>query len=100
MIVILKNKKLSGIDFDQLKKVVEAFNQQSTNKDQQQNSINIPSFEIENDFFGMQLLPGVYELVYINYTIKQILSDSDFELNIQADTNSFGYSFFQNYINF
>ena len=62
-----KNKKLSRIDFVQLKKVVEAFNQQSTNKDQQQNSINTPSFEIENDFFEMQLLPGVYELVDITY---------------------------------
>ena len=72
-----KNRKITRKKFDQLKKVVEAFNQQPTNKDQQQNSINIPSFEIENHFVEIQLPPGVYELVDINNTIKQILSDSD-----------------------
>ena len=39
-------------------------------------------------FFEFELTPGEYELVDINNTIKQILSDSDFELNIQADTIS------------
>ena len=82
-----KSKNLARKDFDQAQKVVEAFNQQSTNKDQQKSTI-IPSFENENNFFEVQLPSGVYELVDINKTIKQILSDSDFELNIQADTIS------------
>ena len=82
-----KNKKLTRKDFDESQKIVEAFNQHSTNKDQQK-SITIPSFEIENNYFEMQLPSGVFELVEINKTIKQILSDSDFELNIQADTIS------------
>ena len=73
-----KNKTHTRIDFDQLKKVIEAFKQQLTNKDHQ-NSINIPSFEIENDFFEIQLPPGVKELVDINNTIKQTHSDSDFD---------------------
>ena len=49
-----------------------------------------PEFGSQNDFFEKKLPPGVYELVDINNTIKQILSDSDFgfELNIQADTLS------------
>ena len=43
--------------------------------------MNIPSFEIENDFVELQLLPGVYELVdiyLIKNSINQIFSDSDF----------------------
>ena len=32
------------------------------------------------------MTPGVYELVDINNTIKQILFDSDFEVNIRAGT--------------
>ena len=47
-------------------------------------SINFPSFEVKNDFFEIQLPPAVYELVGINITIKEILSD--FELNLHADT--------------
>ena len=35
------------------------------------NQINIPPFEIiENDFFGIQLTPGVYELVDINNSVE------------------------------
>ena len=80
-----KNKKLTGKDFDQLKKVVEAFNQQPTNKDRQNSITNIAYFEIENGFFQTQLPAEVYELVDINNTIKQTHSDSDFKPNIQAD---------------
>ena len=50
--------------------------------------MNIPEFGIENDFLEIELKPGVNDLVDINDTIKQILSDSDFEFNIQADTIS------------
>ena len=55
------------------------------------NQINLPPFEIiENDFFGIQLSPGVYELVDINNAIKQKIneSDYDFKIDIQADTIS------------
>ena len=50
--------------------------------------MNIPQFGIENEFFEIELTPRVYELVDINITINQKLSDFDFELNIQADTIS------------
>ena len=55
------------------------------------NQINLPPFEIiENDFFGIQLTPGVYELADINNAIKQKIneSDYDFEFNIIPDTIS------------
>ena len=55
------------------------------------NQINLPPFEIiENDFFGIQLTPGVYELVDINNAIEQKIneSDYDFKIDIQADTMS------------
>ena len=45
-----------------------------------------PEIGIENVFFQNELTPGVYELVDINNTIKQILFDSDFEVNIRAGT--------------
>ena len=42
------------------------------------NQINLPPFEIiENDFFGIQLTPGVYELADINNAIKQKINESD-----------------------
>ena len=50
--------------------------------------MNNPEFGIKNEFFEIELTPRVYELVVINITINQKLSDSDFELNIQADTIS------------
>ena len=55
------------------------------------NQINLPPFEIiENDFFGIQLTPGVYELVDINNAFEQKIneSDYDFKIDIQADTIS------------
>ena len=55
------------------------------------NQINLPPFEIiENDFSGIQLTPGVYELVDINHAIEQKIneSDYDFKIDIQADTIS------------
>ena len=36
----------------------------------------------------MQLVPGAYELVDLNAYVKQIITDSDFKINIQADTIS------------
>ena len=43
--------------------------------------ITIPNFEIENEFIDIQLPPGVYELIEINNTIKQIITDSGYELD-------------------
>ena len=41
------------------------------------NQINLPFEIIENDFFGIELTPGVYELVDINNAIKQKIHESD-----------------------
>ena len=78
-----KKKKLTRKDFNQLKELIEVFNY----PDQQ---MHIPDFEIEQDFFGIQLTPGAYELVDINASIKQIIneSDYDFKFNIIPDTIS------------
>ena len=78
-----KKKKLTRKDFNQLKELIEVFN---CPKQQ----IHIPDFEIEHDSFGIQLVPGAYELVDINNAIKQKLFDSDFDFkfNIEADTIS------------
>ena len=85
-----KDKKLSSFDFNELKKVIKDFYLKAKfhNLDIQQNSINIPEFETV--YFDVQLPPGAYELVDINNTIRQIISDSDFvfEFNIEADTIS------------
>ena len=70
------------------------------NLDQQ--PIIIPEFEIENDFFEMELPPRVHDLVDSNETLKQKLRDFihevddtkktvnskfiDSEINIKADT--------------
>ena len=43
--------------------------------------ITIPNFEIENEFIDIKLVPGVYELIEINNTIKQIITDSGYELD-------------------
>ena len=45
---------------------------------------------IENDFFGIQLTPGVNELVDINNAIKQKIYESDYDckFNIVLDTIS------------
>ena len=53
---------LTRNDFDQLKKVVEAKNQQPTNKDKQ-NPIITPSFEIENEFSIGQLFSSLVKAV-------------------------------------
>ena len=53
--------------------------------------ISLPPFEfIENDFFGKELTPGVYELVDINNAIKHKIheSDYDFKIDIIPDTIS------------
>ena len=44
--------------------------------------------EIEHDSFGIQLTPGAYELVDINASVKQIITDSDFKFTIIPDTIS------------
>ena len=41
--------------------MIEVFNQKPTNKDQQQNCINIFYFVIENDFLDIELKAGVFE---------------------------------------
>ena len=83
-----KNEKLTRKDFDKLKKIIDQINKVKDNKESLH--INIPELGIENNIFEIELTPGVYELVDINNTIKQILSDSDFDfkLNIEADTIS------------
>ena len=43
-------------------------------------AITIPNFEIENKFIEIQLVAGVYELIEINNAIKQIITDSDYDL--------------------
>ena len=80
-----KEKTLTRKDFDQLKKIINQNNKDKT--------IIIPEFGIENDFFEIELTPGVYELVDINNAIKQILFSytgpiPDFKINIEADTIS------------
>ena len=42
--------------------------------------MTIPNFKIEDEFFHIQLLPGVYDLIEINNAIKQIMTDSGYEL--------------------
>ena len=76
-----KSKKLTRKDFDQLKAIIIQIIHDKT-------TIIIPGMGIENDFFEIELPPGVYELDDMNNTIKQSFSDSDFELKIEADTIS------------
>ena len=83
-----KKKKLTRKDFNQLKELIQVFNYPNQ-------QIHIPDFEIEHDSFGIQLTPGAYELVDINASIKQIITDmkpallySDFKFNIIPDTIS------------
>ena len=64
-----KKKKLPKKDFDYLKQM------------KSNNPITIPNFEIENEFIDINLVPGVYELIEINNTIKQIITDSGYELD-------------------
>ena len=82
-----KKRNFIGKDFDYLKKTIDQINNIDTKGASRfdKDIINLPEFGIENDFFEIELTPGVFELVDTNNTIKQILSDSDFELNLQAD---------------
>ena len=70
-----------------MKKLIDQINKDTEGASRKDNIKN-PEFGIEKDFIGIELTPGVHELFDINNTIKQVLSDSDFELNIQADTKS------------
>ena len=51
-------------------------------------TLNMPSFEIEQDYIEIELPQRVYELVDVNTAIKQKFADSDFKFNIEADTIS------------
>ena len=70
--------------------MIKIFNQHPTLKDQQQKQsfLNIPSFEIKNDFFEIELTPEVYEVDDMNRTIEQNFSDYRFEFEYEADTIS------------
>ena len=80
-----ENNKLAKKDFNDLKELVEANNQQHT-----KHPITIPEFEIQDDSIEIELPPGVYELVDINNAIKQKIheSDYDFKIDIIPDTIS------------
>ena len=83
--------KLEKINWDEIN--WEEINLDEINQEEinQINQINLPPFEIiENDFFGIQLTPGVYELVDINNAIKQKIHESefDFKIDIIPDTIS------------
>ena len=80
-----ENNKLAKKDFNDLKELVEANNQQHTKY-----PITIPEFEIQDDSIEIELTPGVYELVDINNAIKQKIheSDYDFKIDIIPDTIS------------
>ena len=43
-------------------------------------AITIPNFEIENEFIEIQSVPCVYAFIEINNAIKQIITDSGYEL--------------------
>ena len=51
-----------------------------------ESSITSPSFESVDDFFEIQLTPGVYDLVDVNRTIKQKIFDFQFGIYIEGDT--------------
>ena len=80
-----ENNKLAKKDFNDLKELVEANNQQHT-----KHPITIPEFEIQDDSIEIELTPGVYDLVDINNAIKQKIheSDYDFKIDIIPDTIS------------
>ena len=101
----LKRERIIEADKDRLKQVkinweeikweeiiLEETTQENHEDEANQiNQINLTTFEIiENDFFGIQLTPGVYELVDINNAIKQKINESeyDFKFNIMPDTIS------------
>ena len=70
-----KKKKLTRKDVNQLKQLTEVFNYPNQ-------QIHIPDFEIEHDSFGIQLIPGAYELVDINNAIKQKINESEYDFKI------------------
>ena len=84
-----KNKKLTRYDLNRITSKIEDVHQdakflnldiEGASRKDQLNSMNILEFEFVHDHFGIELPPGVYELVDINRTIKQKLSDSDYEI--------------------
>ena len=94
-----RKKKLPRKDFNQLIKIIETFKQHIKPPIQQPKTSSLPtksgrdmsstliiqSFEIEQDYFEIQLPPEVHELIDINTAIKQKISGSDFKFNIEAD---------------
>ena len=70
-----KKKKLTRKDVNQLKQLTEVFNYPNQ-------QIHIPDFEIEHDSFGIQLIPGAYELVDINNANKQKINESEYDFKI------------------
>ena len=59
--------------------------------------VTIPNFEIENGFIEIPLTPGVYELIEINNAIKQLITDSDYDLvdksKFKKDLTVFSHEF-------
>ena len=53
---------------------------------------NNPKFEIKNEFIEVQVVPGVYDLIEVKYTIKQRITDSGYEL---VDMSKFKKKFLQ-----
>ena len=88
-----RKKKLTRKRFNHLYEIIETFKQHNKPPIQQPKTsslptksgrdmppiLNMPSFEIEQDYNEIELPPGVYELVDINTAIKQTISDSDFK---------------------
>ena len=80
-------------DYDYFNKIIHRINLNTEDASLEEN-INIPEIAFTDGFMEIELPPGAYELVDINNTIKQIISDSDFWLydgykfNIEADTIS------------
>ena len=60
-----ENKKLARKDFNDMKELFDANNQQHT-----KHPITIPEFEIQDDCIEIELPPGFYVLVDINTAIK------------------------------
>ena len=75
-----KNKKLIRNYFNSSKKIRDRIKLDTEGASRKESidtegasrkeNINVPEFGIENDFFEIELTPGVYEIVDINITIK------------------------------
>ena len=77
------NNKLARKDFNDLKELVEANNQQYT-----KHPMTIPEFEVQDNSIEIELPPGVYELVDIKNAIKQKLHESDYDFKIDIIPNT------------